>query len=208
MNSKSSTRGAWGMCALIMSACAADIDSDSAQSDRSGMETTEPAQEPQETRVAVVIATAVPAPAPGAHDTRELPIRPPSIIGTYCVDLGDPNAEVTGEEILKRVSAEYGVEIAIRPDSLVCQIEGYGCPLENCFCADAYWSYWTENAATREWAYAELASRLRVLHPGDMDGWSWLPYDPPTTEPDAALPPVAFDDVCPHYRAYLPVTIH
>lgn len=186
---------------LGSAACASEIDETGNSADNGAMHTAEPGI--PETRVAVVIGD-------GVSDLGDPP-RPPPLIypGRYCIDLGSADASITGEELLERLAQEQGVSVVQAPGPLVCELSGIGCPADDCFCdPDNYWSYWNYDPSAADWVYAEQGHGLRVLRPGDMDGWSWLPLDAPWPDPDYALPRFSFEEVCPPRRqVFLPVVI-
>lgn len=186
---------------LGSAACASEIDDSGTSADNGGMHTAE--QRATETRVAVVLGQ-------GVSTDSALPPRPPSIFGSYCVDLGSANAQITGEDLLARIADEFGVNVIETPDPLVCQIEAYGCPADNCFCdPEHYWSYWNRDVGGTAWTYAVQGHAERVLSPGDMDGWSWLSTSlEDWDDPKYALPETSFADICPpRTQVFLPVVI-
>ncbi len=76
----------------------------------------------------------------------------------------------------------------------VCAIDGEGCaaPKEDCFCKSYgdpsyYWHYYTRTA-NGAWRSASVGAGNRVLHDGDVDGWSWT-----ADAPD--LPAVTLDEI-------------
>ncbi len=187
-------------------ACAADLESGTG-TDNNAIETPGTASSARETRVGIVFAI-------GSNSEDGLPPRPPSIIESLCIDLEDPDAEITGKELLAMAAeAAPALEVVVASygglDSALCKVEEYGCPAEDCFCDDtAYWSYWLKHAGTAVWDYAPVGMTTRKVHPGDMDGWSWLSLSSPIGNPGAALPALSFSDVCPPKQTVLlPVII-
>jgi hypothetical protein len=56
--------------------------------------------------------------------------------------------------------------------TVVCSIEGVGCPAENCFCGgNSFWknSYWDGNA----WQTYSVGVDQSTLHDGAVEGWRW-----------------------------------
>lgn len=105
-------------------------------------------------------------------------------IQTTCVTFDEQT--ITGFDALQR--AGFGVDAAFDPyqGSAVCQINGEGCPADNCFCSmPNYWTYWHLSG---EWIYSGAGSSNTTLSHGNVDGWKWGQGDPP--------PVVAFDQIC------------
>ncbi len=105
-------------------------------------------------------------------------------VQTACVDLG-PDGEATGEELLDSAGLQPVIEYTALGGT-VCEIDAQGCgyPDEACWCqckggaSCVYWQYYHLSddpslADGPQWVYATIGASLRVLHAGDIDGWSW-----------------------------------
>ncbi len=100
-------------------------------------------------------------------------------------------SEITGEQLLER----SGVQLDITPyagiGTGVCMIDHEGCPSTNCFCKSfavpsVFWRYHSLNPDGK-WVFRASGPTQRVVHDGDVDGWSWSSEDGdlPTTSIDA-----------------------
>jgi hypothetical protein len=81
-------------------------------------------------------------------------------------------ASITGFELLQ--SSGLQLETAFDPamGPAVCQVEGQGCPSNDCFCSmPDYWSYW--HVANGEWGYAAVGAGTFEVEDGTLEGWSW-----------------------------------
>ncbi|HEX7103063.1 MAG TPA: hypothetical protein VF201_10515 [Nitrolancea sp.] len=107
----------------------------------------------------------------------------------FYVQFGEP--QITGEQLLERA----GVQLDITPyagiGTGVCMIDHEGCPSSNCFCKSfavpsVYWRYHSLNADGK-WVYRASGPTQRIVHDGDVDGWSWSSEDGdlPATSIDA-----------------------
>lgn len=101
---------------------------------------------------------------------------------------------ITGGEALQKSGLALNVTVGGVYGVAVCQIDGEGCvsPQEDCFCKSYgtpsfYWHYYFRNA-DGTWRNASLGAGNRVLHDGDIDGWSW-------TSGESALPPVTLQQI-------------
>lgn len=68
----------------------------------------------------------------------------------------------------------------------VCNIEGVGCPVDNCFCDDThFWNYshWDGMA----WQSYEVGAEESVISDGAVEGWRWGAWDEPPIPP---APPI------------------
>ncbi len=113
---------------------------------------------------------------------------------TQCVAF--ETAEISGYDFL--VESGLSLELDVGGlGSLVCSIEGKGCPASNCFCqckggdACEYWSYWHQ--LQDEWRYSQVGMSLYQVKPGAVEGWSWGPGSPNNA---IAPPDLSFEDVC------------
>ncbi len=117
---------------------------------------------------------------------------------------------LTGAEALQKSGLTLNVAVGSAYGAAVCAIDGEGCesPKENCFCKSYgspsfYWHYYTRGP-DGAWRNASIGAGNRVLHDGDVDGWSWTSGDSalasvtlaqiaaavqPTTAPLALLTP-------------------
>jgi hypothetical protein len=107
---------------------------------------------------------------------------------TRCVEF--PEAEISGYDVLERAGLQV-VRQAEGMGSIVCSIQGVGCPVEDCFCqckgaTCTYWSYW--HLAGEQWSYSTLGADAQRVRNGDVEGWNWGEEDPP--------PLVPFDQIC------------
>jgi hypothetical protein len=102
---------------------------------------------------------------------------------------------ITGHELLERSGLDYVVN-ASSAGVFVCNVEGQGCPANDCLCQCQgepciYWSYWRLSGA--EWQYAGLGAAVTEIQDGDVEGWSW---GPGSVTSAVAPPAVTFDEVC------------
>ncbi len=108
---------------------------------------------------------------------------------TRCVEFTE--AEISGYDVLARSGLSVIASASSGIGTAICQIEGEGCPAENCFCkcrgaTCTYWSYWHLDGAA--WRYSNLgASNYRVGN-GQVEGWRWGNESPP--------PVIPFDQIC------------
>ena len=101
---------------------------------------------------------------------------------------------LTGAEALQKSGLTLNVSVGGAYGTAVCAIDGEGCesPREDCFCKSYgspsfYWHYYLRNSDD-SWRNSNLGAGNRVLHDGDVDGWSW-------TSGDSALPPVTLAQI-------------
>lgn len=79
----------------------------------------------------------------------------------------------------------------------VCQIDGVGCPADDCFCQCKggseciYWSYWHQ--VNESWDYANLGATTYKVSDKQVEGWSW---GPGTVSQAIEPPEVTFEEVC------------
>lgn len=90
---------------------------------------------------------------------------------------------LTGAEALQKSGLALNVAVGGSFGTAVCSIDGEGCtsPQEDCFCKSYgspsfYWHYYLRNA-DGSWRNSNLGAGNRVLHDGDVDGWSWTSGD-------------------------------
>lgn len=115
-------------------------------------------------------------------------------VESRCVTFDEP--QISGYEALTR--AGYDVESqALGLGSLICRVEGQGCPVDDCLCQCqggpdcVYWSYW--HLIDGSWQYATVGATSYQLSDGSVDGWSWGPGSVTA----AVEPPLlAFEEVC------------
>jgi len=100
----------------------------------------------------------------------------------------------TGADVLMRAGFPLNLQASSSLGAAVCAIDGEGCaaPKEDCFCKSYgdpsyYWHYYT-HVANGAWRSASVGAGNRVLHDGDVDGWSW-------TASDSGLPTVTLDEI-------------
>jgi len=107
----------------------------------------------------------------------------------FYVQFSEP--QITGEQLLERA----GVQLDITPyagfGAGVCMIDHEGCPSTNCFCKSfavpsVFWRYNSLNADGK-WVFRASGPTQRIVHDGDVDGWSWSGEDGdlPATSIDA-----------------------
>ena len=107
----------------------------------------------------------------------------------FYIQFSEP--QITGEQLLER----SGVQLDETPYSSlgvgICRIDGEGCPSTDCFCKSyavpsVYWRYYSLNSVG-SWVYRVTGPAGRVVHDGDVDGWSWsgADNDLPATSIDA-----------------------
>lgn len=115
-------------------------------------------------------------------------------VQTACVTFDEP--EISGNELLLRSGLDVVMDVQ-GMGALVCQIEGAGCPANDCLCqckgggSCVYWSYWHQDEG--EWRYAQTGASLFPVTDGMVQGWVWGPG-----AVDQAQPPPAttFAEVC------------
>ncbi len=90
---------------------------------------------------------------------------------------------LTGAEALQKSGLALNVAVGGSFGTAVCAIDGEGCtsPQEDCFCKSYgspsfYWHYYLRNSDS-SWRNSNLGAGNRVLHDGDVDGWSWTSGD-------------------------------
>jgi len=93
---------------------------------------------------------------------------------TRCIPFDEE--QISGFELLSRADLDLAVEV-VGMGTTVCQIQGSGCPANDCFCQCKgggpclYWSYWHLDHGT--WRYSQAgAGSYRVGH-GAVEGWVW-----------------------------------
>jgi hypothetical protein len=115
-------------------------------------------------------------------------------IESRCVYFDEPH--ISGFEALTRTGLEVDSQ-AMGMGSLVCRIEGQGCPGNDCLCQCkggpdcVYWSYW--HLVDDRWQYATIGAAAYQLTNGAVDGWSW---GPGSVSAAAEPPPLSFEQVC------------
>ena len=115
---------------------------------------------------------------------------------TFCVTLDNPNP--TGADALRATGLDV-LEDRGPMGTTVCKIGSDGCtpPGEDCFCqcmgggSCAYWSYFHlgENGS---WTYSIEGAATYPLSDGAVEGWWWKD----SSNPDATLPVISFDEIC------------
>lgn len=101
---------------------------------------------------------------------------------------------LTGAEALQKSGLALNVAVGGSFGTAVCTIDGEGCqsPQEDCFCKSYgspsfYWHYYLHNQ-DGSWGTSSLGAGNRLLHDGDVDGWSW-------TSGDSELPSVTLAQI-------------
>jgi len=140
-------------------------------------------------------------PAPSVHRAAVVVVHPDGTIRKACVRFAE--AEITGEELLRRAGLQATVDATNPMGALVCSIDGQGCnfPSQPCFCscaklgACAYWAYFTQDTSGA-WTYAPQGASARAVGDGDVDGWVWLQATGAAAPAQSPLPKIALDQVC------------
>jgi hypothetical protein len=115
-------------------------------------------------------------PSPVSHQAGLVVFSSDGSVYTVCVTFGED--AVSGLDLLLR--SGLSIQTATNPNqgTAVCEIEGVGCPSNNCFCSmPDYWSYWQRNDDA--WAYSALGSEQSQVVDGDVNAWSWGIGNPP-----------------------------
>ncbi len=101
---------------------------------------------------------------------------------------------MTGAQALQQSGLTLNVTAGGAYGTAVCAIDHEGCdsPKENCFCKSYgnpsfFWHYFARGT-DGAWHTASTGASNRVLHDGDVDGWSW-------TSGDSDLPPVTLAQI-------------
>jgi hypothetical protein len=96
--------------------------------------------------------------------------------------------DITGTQLLERAGVSIDTEPYAGIGLAMCRIDGEGCPSTNCFCKSfanpaVYWRYHKlDNNGS--WQFLQSGPDQRMVHDGDVDGWSWSSQDndlPPIT---------------------------
>lgn len=143
---------------------------------------------------------------PPLHSVAQSPNRAGLVVGkgdgslvTRCVEFVED--ELSGYDLLLRSGLQVVATQSGGMGVLICEIDGQGCPANNCWCKCSgstctYWSYWHLEGG--EWSYAFMGALGRRIRSGDVDGWMWGVGDPPPAlsfericAPPATLPPPA-----------------
>lgn len=119
------------------------------------------------------------------------------ILYAYIPLTGD---HLTGAEALQTSGLALNVAAGGAYGTAVCSIDGEGCtaPKENCFCKSYgspsfYWHYYLRDP-NGAWRNATIGAGNRVLHDGDVDGWSW-------TSGESGLPTVTLAGIASAARS-------
>lgn len=113
---------------------------------------------------------------------------------TQCVAFDEE--QISGYDALRR----SGLSVVAGFDAqggTMCQIDGVGCPADNCFCQCKggqdciYWSYWHQVGDS--WEYARVGATTYKVSDKDVEGWSW---GPGTISQANEPPKVTFEAVC------------
>lgn len=118
---------------------------------------------------------------------------------TRCVAFSETS--ITGLELLRR-SGLHVVTTQQAQGTLVCAIDGEGCPSNHCFCdcesgSCFYWSYWHLRADGGGWNYSGTGAGFWTISDGMVDGWSYNGQPPPV---------LGFGDLCTATPTPLPDT--
>ncbi|MCB0045322.1 MAG: hypothetical protein KDD92_07830 [Caldilineaceae bacterium] len=94
--------------------------------------------------------------------------------------------EMSGLDVITATS-DYG--------TLVCSIDGVGCPAEDCFCSSSYWgyNYWGDGA----WqGYMTGAASSVISQTGAIEGWRWGEFGAAVAPaPEALSAELALDQI-------------
>ena len=85
--------------------------------------------------------------------------------------------QITGIDLLSRSGLPLELAGYGGLGGAVCRIDNEGCPADNCFCRSYetpswFWRYHRLNA-DGSWSALPVGPASRVIHDGDVDGWSW-----------------------------------
>lgn len=118
----------------------------------------------------------------------------PDKVESRCIEFEED--EISGLDLLQR--SNLAVEARIEGmGAAACQIEGTGCPAQDCFCqcdggpSCIYWSYW--HSLDGSWVYSQIGASTYPIRNGSIDGWSW---GPGSLTNAVAPPDLSFNDVC------------
>ena len=93
---------------------------------------------------------------------------------------------ITGFELLQASGLQLETTFDPAMGPAVCQVEGQGCPSNDCFCSmPDYWSYW--HIYNGEWGYAAAGAGTYPVEDGALEGWSWGDSPPIQT---------SFEEIC------------
>ncbi len=90
---------------------------------------------------------------------------------------------MTGAEALQQSGLTLSVAVGGAYGTAVCAIDGEGCeaPREDCFCksygSPSFFWHYSLRGPDGTWRTASLGAANRLLHDGDVDGWSWTSGD-------------------------------
>ncbi len=120
-----------------------------------------------------------------------------SRVYTKCVAFSE--AEITGEQLLKRTGLLTVMDFSYGMGAAICSIGGVGCayPKEHCFCkcqgdSCEFWSYyaWNGNA----WQFLSVGASNHKIGNGALVGWTW---GKGSVAVGGVIPPaVTFDQIC------------
>jgi hypothetical protein len=116
---------------------------------------------------------------------------------TRCVTFSEP--QISGLEVLERSDLDV-----VTHQSVVCAIEGTGCPAGDCWCqcqgggSCTYWSYW--HWVDGAWQFAQTGAGLYQVTGGDIEGWHWGASTTPSSTP-------SFEAICSLSAVYLPIVL-
>ena len=118
-------------------------------------------------------------------------------VDTKCVAFSE--AEITGEELLKRTGLTTIMDYSFSLGAAVCSIGGQGCayPKEDCFCkcqgaSCQFWAYHLWNGAA--WDFSPVGASSQQVKNGALVGWVW---GKGSLGAGGVPPPaVTFDQIC------------
>jgi hypothetical protein len=148
-----------------------------------------------QTSIILPVTSAQPGPGTNQNQAGLVIQSAPGQVLQQCISI--PDGDFFGSDFLQ--ASGFNLEVSVNPSmgSLVCSIEGTGCPAEDCFCdMPNYWSYWILTDGV--WGYAQTGSDTMVVEPGSVQGWSWGDTPPPD---------VTFDQICGQEESITPTVV-
>ncbi len=110
-----------------------------------------------------------------------------------CVAL--PSGTTSGIGLIQLASTQYGLDYRLGfAGKAACRLAGVGTDGGDCF-GDYpnFWGYWRGNG-NGSWTWSSSGAADTVVHPGNVEGWSWGSGQDGSTHPPP--PPATLSDVC------------
>ena len=85
-----------------------------------------------------------------------------------------PSGSTSGIDLIELASAQYGLDYRLGfGGKAVCRLAGIGTDGGDCF-GDYpdFWGYW-RGEGQGSWSWSSTGAADTVVHPGDVEGWSW-----------------------------------